>query len=140
MQATVAGLGSVALAALISAAALAHEAGGMEAQSVILDQLDAFQRGDADNAFVLASPELQADFDNADGFMAIVRAKYEPFFHRRQVEFGALAIAGDAAAQNLQIVDEQGEVWSVVYELSRQPDGSWAVKNCFLFESGAIDV
>jgi len=128
------------LAAMISTPAVAHESGAIAAQSVVQDQLDAFQRGDADSAFELASPELQADFDNAGSFLEIVRAKYAPFFHRRQLEFGALAISGDAAAQGLQIVDDQGEVWTVVYELARRPDGSWAVSNCFLLRSDAIDV
>jgi hypothetical protein len=128
------------LAATISPPAFAHESGAVAAQSVVQDQLDAFQRGDADSAFELASPELQADYDNAGNFLEIVRAKYAPFFHRRQLEFRALAIAGDAAAQGLQIVDEQGEVWNVIYELARQPDGSWAVANCFLLQANAIDI
>jgi Domain of unknown function (DUF4864) len=142
MKSTVACLCSTlgALALILSTPALAHEAGAIEAQSVVQNQLDAFQRGDVDSAFELAAPELQADFDDAGSFFEIVRAKDAPFFHRRQMDFGALAIAGDAAAQGLQIVDDEGQVWTVVYELARQPDGSWAVSNCFLLKTKAIDV
>src|SRR5579862_5866662 len=107
----------------------AGEAGGIAAQAVIQRQLDAFKRGDAEGAFALASPALKENFADSDRFMEIVRAKYTPFFHRRMAEFGTLAINGDTAAQSVLIVDDESDVWTVVYELGRQPNGSWAINN-----------
>ncbi|HLW91414.1 MAG TPA: DUF4864 domain-containing protein [Roseiarcus sp.] len=126
-------------AALGVSPVVAGEAGGIEAQAVVQRQLDAFKRGDADGAFALASPALKENFSDSGAFMEIVRAKYAPFFRRRMAEFGTLAIAGDTAAQSIVIVDEDSDVWNVVYELGRQPDGSWAVSNCLLMKSDSTD-
>jgi hypothetical protein len=52
--------------------------------------------------------------------MESVRYKYAPFIHRRAVEFGRLAIAGDDVVRGPQIVDDEGQVWIVVYELGRR--------------------
>ena len=127
------------IAAIGAAPVAAGEAGGMAAQQIVERQLEAFRRGDAEGAFALASPSLKENFSDSNSFMMIVRAKYAPFFHRRIAEFGTLAINGDTAAQSVVIVDEDSDVWNVVYELGRQPDGSWAINNCLLMKSESTD-
>jgi hypothetical protein len=126
-------------AALTSAPALAGEAGGVAARAVIQRQLEAFQQGDADGAFALATPELKAAYANSDNFMASVRSGETPFFTSRMTEFHDLAIHGDNAAQSIVLVDQGSYVWNVVYELARQPDGSWLVDGVVVAKSDATD-
>jgi hypothetical protein len=115
------------------------EAGGVEARAVVEGQLAAFQRGDAEAAYAAASPVVKESVPNANSYMEIIKARYAAFFHQREVEFGTLAILGDEAAQGLLVVDDQDGVWVVVYILTRQSDGKWAVDNCQIASSDSTE-
>ncbi|HLG46513.1 MAG TPA: DUF4864 domain-containing protein [Reyranella sp.] len=122
-----------------AAPAVAYEAGSMEARAVIQRQLDAFKHNDADSAFALASPSLKETYANPKNFLDSVRSGETPFFKRRIIEYHDFVTAGDDAAQSLVLVDEDSNVWTVVYKLARQPDGSWLVDGVVLVKSGAVD-
>jgi hypothetical protein len=123
----------------MTATAFAGEAGGMDARTVIQRQLDAFQRGDAEGAYALTSPDLKAAYSNPFSFMDQVRSGNTPFFHRRITEFEDFVLNGDRAAQSVVVVDDDSDVWNVVYKLSRQPDGSWLIDGVILAKSDATD-
>ena len=133
-------IGLVGLLVLFgSAPSYAGDAGGVEAHALVQRQLDAFEHGDAEGAYALAAPGLRESYVDSRNFMEMVRVKYAPLIHRRATEFGIFAIDGDTAAQNLVLVDDDGGVWSVVYALTRQPDGSWLVGGVLLMQSDATD-
>jgi hypothetical protein len=111
---------------LSAAPAFAGEAGGVAAQSVIQSQLEAFQRGDAEGAFALASPDLKATYSTSGNFMESIRSGNTPFFSRRITEFDDFVVDGNS-------------VWNVIYKLARQPDGTWLIDGVLLIKSGAID-
>jgi hypothetical protein len=123
-----------------AAASAAVEGGGIGARVVIERQLDAFQRGDANGAFALASPALKAAYSNPDNFMDSVRSGNTPFFHRRMTEFDDFVLNGDDAAQSVVVVDDESNVWNVVYKLSRQPTGSWMIDGVLVSKSDATDI
>ena len=125
--------------ALAAAPAFAHEAGGMEARAVIQRQLDAFQRNDAAAAFALASPGLKETYTDPRRFMESVRSGNTPFFKRRMIEYHDFVAAGDDAAQSVVVVDDDSSVWTVVYKLARQPNGSWLIDGVILVKSDALD-
>jgi len=125
--------------AFAAAPAFAHEAGGMEARAVIQRQLDAFKRNDAAGAFALASPGLKETYADPRHFMESVRSGDTPFFKRRMIEYHDFAAAGNDAAQSVVMVDDDSYVWTVVYKLTRQPDGSWLIDGVVLVKSGALD-
>jgi hypothetical protein len=122
-----------------AAPAIAHQAGSMEAQAIIQRQLDAFKKNDADSAFSLASPGLKETYSNPHNFMDSVRSGETPFFKRRMVEYHDFVTSGDDAAQSVVLVDDDSSVWTVVYKLSRQPDGSWLIDGVVLVKSDALD-
>jgi Domain of unknown function (DUF4864) len=68
-----------------------------------------------------------------------MRTQHAALLRQRGVEFGPLIILGDEAAQNLSLVDDQGGIWSVVYLLARQPDGSWAIDDYLIVKSDEGD-
>jgi hypothetical protein len=111
----------------------------MEARTIIQRQLDAFKQNDADSAFSLASPGLRETYANPHNFMDSVRSGETPFFKRRMVEYHDFVTAGDDAAQSVVLVDDDSYVWTIVYKLSRQPDGSWLIDGVMLVKSDALD-
>jgi hypothetical protein len=127
-------------AAMAAPPALAAQQGGIAARALIERQLSAFERGDADGAFEATGPELKASFATSGNFMDAVRANYTPFFHHRVTEFGLFAQAGDEAAQGLTLVDDDSNVWSVVYKLGRQPNGAWLIEGVLLIKDDLSDL
>lgn len=119
--------------------AFTHPAGSVEARAIIQQQLDAFKRNDADSAFALASPGLKETYSNPHNFMDSVRSGETPFFKRRMTEYQDFVAAGDDAAQSVVLVDDDSSVWTVVYKLARQPDGSWLIDGVVLVKSDALD-
>jgi len=128
----------LALMSLFSAAPAAAgdvSSAAPEVRAVIERQLDAFARGDAAGAYALAAPGIKTMFADADIFITMVRDKYAPVYRHRSVEFGAAQGDGDKVSQVLTIVDDDNQVWKALYELARQPDGTWLITGCVLIRS-----
>ena len=106
-----------------------------EVRALIERQLDAFARDDAAGAYALAAPRIKIMFPSADFFIAMVRDKYAPVYRHRSVEFGAAHDDGDLVTQVLTLVDGDNQVWKALYELARQPDGTWLITGCVLIRS-----
>jgi len=126
------------VAVLAFAPARADDSSG-EARALIQRQLDAFAGGDASGAYALASPGIKSIFPDSSIFMDMVKNQYAPVYRHRSAEFGAYSIDGDNATQMLTIVDNNNEVWTAIYKLARQPDGSWLISGCVLIKSNAKD-
>jgi hypothetical protein len=120
---------------LFAAPAWAAETAPPDARALIERQLDAFARDDAEGAYALAAPGIQAIFTDSGSFLAMVREKYAPVYRHHSVEFGSFAEDGDKIEQALTIVDEDNDVWKAIYYLARQPDGTWRTNGCLLIKS-----
>ena len=59
-------------------------------QSVITNQITAFQHDDAAGAFGYAAPSTQGVFGTAENFMDMVRRGYPPVYRPHSVEFSTL--------------------------------------------------
>jgi hypothetical protein len=125
-------LGFVVGFALVSPSAFADEAPPPEARAVVADQLAAFERGDASIAWRLAAPEVRARFSAASEFADMVKSKYGPIYRHRSVDFGPAARKGDEVGMVVTIVDDDNEVWSAIFLLSKQRDGAWRTSGCML--------
>jgi hypothetical protein len=90
---------------LFAAPAWAAETAPPDARALIERQLDAFARDDAEGAYALAAPGIQAIFTDSGSFLAMVREKYAPVYRHHSVEFGSFAEDGDKIEQALTIVD-----------------------------------
>jgi hypothetical protein len=113
----------------------AGETAPSEARALIEKQLDAFAHDDAEGAYSLAAPGIRALFTDSETFMAMVRQSYAPVYRHRSIEFGAFAEDGDKIEQSLTIVDADNKVWTAIYYLARQPDGTWRTNGCVLIKS-----
>jgi hypothetical protein len=124
-----------ALAACAAATALraADEVSASDARAVralVEAQLAAFASDDADKAFSLAAPAIQAMFVNPDRFLAMVRQSYPVVYRPASVSFLQPEWIDGKLIQRVQMADEAGAPWMVVYELERQADRSWRIAGC----------
>lgn len=134
-------LGFVVGFALVTPKAFAFEAAPADAQSVVADQLSAFERDDAAGAWNLAAPEIQQRFVSASNFIGVVKSKYGPIARHRSVDFGPAALKGDnEVGMVVTIVAEDNEVWSALFILSKQGDGGWRTTGCLLTKASQTSV
>lgn len=101
-------------------------------RSVIDQQLKAMSMDDGAAAYSYASPGIQRIFPSADIFMSMVRSGYAPVYRNRSVAFGRLKEHGAGYVQEVFLTDKDGEQWTALYALEKQPDGSWKIAGCQL--------
>lgn len=96
-------------------------------RDVIEQQLDAFQRDDAAEAFSYASPTIQKKFGDPATFMRMVRQGYRPVYRPQAVEFRNLETMNGRLAQHVFVVGPDGRSVIAVYFMEQQPDGTWRI-------------
>lgn len=130
MRALLAGLTLLLAASLLQPAPARAEEGAI--RSVIESQIEAFLADDGARAYSYASPSIQRIFPSAETFMGMVRQGYRPVYRPRDYSFGRLSETPRGPVQEVTIVDEAGVVWTALYSLERQPDGTWRISGCQL--------
>ena len=106
-------------------------------RAVIQAQLDAFQAGDADQAFSFASPSVQQQFGDAQKFMDMVINSYPQVYRPSAVFFQDIVMLEHTPAQRVLLMDARGAPVMAVYPMKRQADGSWRIDGCYLFAGDA---
>jgi hypothetical protein len=96
-------------------------------RGVIANQLGAFLHDDGAAAFSYASPTIQNVFHDADTFMAMVRTAYQSVYRARGVEFRDLGMVEKRLIQQVYMTGPDGIPVLALYEMQRQPDGSWRI-------------
>ena len=130
-------LACVALIGLLvptaAVAALLAEPEARAVRQVVQAQLEAFAADDAGRAFSYASASIQAQFGDANNFMAMVRRGYPMVvrpaavsFFQPQVEAGTPA----TVTQLVQLRDREGRLWKATYVLERQTGAGWRISGC----------
>ena len=99
---------------------------------VIESQIEAFRRDDGPGAFAFASPTIKRVFGTPENFMNMVRTGYPQVYRPASVSFGDLMRAEGTLHQLVDIVGPDGLPVIAVYEMERQPDGSWQINGCRL--------
>ena len=129
-------LAVLAVASVVASDASAadlDEADRAAIQRVIEDQIAAFSRDDGEAAFAFAAPNIRAKFGNAEAFMAMVRAAYEPVYRPRQVDFVGIDETEALPVQEVRFEGPDGKAYLARYPMQRQPDGDWLIAGCYLF-------
>ena len=108
------------------------EADDAAIKTVIRQQLDAFQADDAELAFSFASPTIQAQFQSANQFMAMVRSQYATVYRPQSVEFGDLEWVDGSPVQALIVLGPVGEWMTAYYPMEQQADSTWRIAGCLL--------
>jgi hypothetical protein len=101
-------------------------------RTVIESQIAAFRRDDGAGAFAYASPSIKRMFGTPETFMEMVRTGYPQVYRPSSVSFGELVRTEGTLLQLVDIVGPDGLPVIAVYEMERQPDGSWQINGCRL--------
>ena len=113
-------------------------------REVILQQIDAFGRGDDAAAFALAAPDIQAQFVAPEVFIAMVKAHYRPVYTAHKLVFPnhARAVQNtlETRVQRVDITDRRGRSTHARYIMQKQPDGSWKIAGCHLIKTDQLDI
>ncbi len=102
-----------------------------EIRQTIEKQLTAFQKDDFIAAFSLASPAIQKQFGNWASFKQMVKNNYGVVYSPRSVMFRELTLVDNFPAQNLILMDKDGEIVKATYVMQQQQDHTWRVHGCF---------
>lgn len=103
-------------------------------QAIIADQIAAFRRDDGVGAFGLASPMIQSMFQSPEVFMEMVRGGYQPVYRPREVTFQDMIEFRGQPTQRVMVVGPDGVPVLALYQMQRQPDGSWLINGCTLLK------
>lgn len=103
-----------------------------EIQSVISQQLQAFRREDAEAAFSFAAPSIQDRFGDAEQFVKMVKTSYSPVYRAEAAEFLELVSQDGVTAQQVRLVEPEGNSVIAVYIMQKQSDQSWRISACYL--------
>lgn len=101
-------------------------------QTIIKDQVAAFQTNNSAKAYSYAAPSIKRMFQNHQQFMSMVSQQYQPVFRPQSFTFGRIADKGNGPVQEAYITGPAGKDWVAIYTLEKQPDGSWKINGCFL--------
>jgi hypothetical protein len=96
-------------------------------QSIIKRQITAFLSDDAATAYSFASPAIQGKFVNQDVFFDMVKRAYQPVYRPGNFAFGRSKVSDGEIMQEVVIRAPDGKDWTALYQLTKQPDGSWKI-------------
>ncbi|OCP19046.1 MULTISPECIES: DUF4864 domain-containing protein [unclassified Ensifer] len=105
------------------------------ARSIIQDQITAFLNDDADAAYSFASPAIRGKFPDKTAFFDMVRRGYQPVYRPGNFAFGRSKVVGDQVIQEVLISAPDGKDWTAVYQLMKQPDGSYKINGVMMLQS-----
>lgn len=121
------------LAPATAGAAVLAEPDATAVRQIVEAQLKALAADDAARAFSYASASIQAQFGDANNFIAMVRSGYPMVvrpaavsFFQAQVETGTPA----TVTQQVQLRDREGRLWRATYLLERQTGAGWRINGC----------
>lgn len=97
------------------------------AQSIIQNQITAFLNDDAKTAYSFASPTIRGKFPTEGAFFDMVKKGYAPVYRPGNFAFGRSKVEGDMVVQEVLISGPDGKDWTALYQLLKQPDGSYKI-------------
>lgn len=95
-------------------------------QSVITDQISAFQANDVERAFTHASPNIQQKFGDPGNFGRMVQMGYPMVWRPKRYEMRELVETDAGLVQVVLIEDASGSMHEAGY-LMQQIDGLWRI-------------
>ncbi|WP_407946658.1 DUF4864 domain-containing protein [Pararhizobium mangrovi] len=132
------GLMAILLLAATCVPGLAGD-GSKEAQTIIADQIQAFLNDDEEKAYSFAAPGIKQMYPTPDAFFEMVKRGYAPVYRPNNFTFGGSKVeaGGDTIIQSVLIHAPDGQDWTAIYRLERQPDGSLKISAVQMIKAAA---
>ncbi|MGD1899921.1 MAG: DUF4864 domain-containing protein [Phormidesmis sp.] len=105
-------------------------------RDVIGQQIAAFRKDDAIAAFAEAAPGIQQQFGTAENFVRMVKQAYPSVYRPRSVVFESLHKVEGLPAQQVMLMDQDGQLVRATYLMQQQPAGDWKIAGCYLTPMG----
>ncbi len=122
---------------LCAVVAVADETRSQAIQSVIAEQLQAFQADDFDRAFTYASPNIKRLFGSPQRFGQMVRQGYPMVWRPAEVDYLGLREDTGRPTQRVMIRDAAGALHVLDYEMIETPEG-WQINGVRVLPAGGI--
>jgi hypothetical protein len=106
-------------------------------QSLVQQQIEAFQRDDGAAAYAFATDRLHQVFPDVETFMKMVRDTYPPVYRPRSVVFGDIVDTSQGPIQVVYLGGPDGLGYIAYYSFEKQPDGRWLISGCLLQKNPA---
>jgi hypothetical protein len=110
------------------------EADAASFRRVISEQIAAFNADDGAKAWSYAAPTIKQLFPTPEIFMSMVKKGYQPVYRQQSFAFGEISETDGRPTQHVTIVDAAGKVWTALYSMQKQPDGTWKISGCILVQ------
>lgn len=109
------------------------------ARLVIENQINAFLADDMATAYSFAAPSIKRIYPDESRFFDMVKRGYQPVYRPGNFAFGRSKTAGDGSGivQEVIIQAPDGEDWTALYSLERQPDGSFKINGVQMIKAAA---
>jgi len=107
-------------------------------RQIISEQIAAFNADDGNKAWSFAAPLIKQLFPTPDVFMSMVKKGYQPVYRQQSFQFGEVTETAGRPTQHVTIVDVNGKVWTALYTMERQPDGTWKISGCILVQMPGV--
>jgi hypothetical protein len=109
-------------------------------EAVVRAQIEALEDGNANLAFALTTPAVRRELGSPENLLRLIEEEYDPLYrHLRAIYLAAESDEGEVT-QTVRITDQNNHVWLVIYEMERQPDGSWRIDGWELLETDTLSV
>jgi hypothetical protein len=109
------------------------------ARSVIESQINAFLADDMAAAYSFAAPSIKRMYPDENRFFDMVKRGYQPVYRPGNFAFGRYKGAPDGSGmvQEVLIQGPDGQDWTALYSLERQPDGSFKINGVQMIKAAA---
>lgn len=134
---------TILVAALVAATLLlltpARADDAAAAQSIIESQIQAFLADDMATAYSFAAPSIKRMYPDESRFFDMVKRGYQPVYRPGNFAFGRSKLAPDGSGliQEVLIQGPDGQDWTALYSLERQPDGSFKINGVQMIKAAA---
>ena len=95
-------------------------------EAAIASQFDAFRTGDVEDAWTYASPNIQSLFGSVGNFARMVEQGYPMVWQPGEVDFIDLQSFGGLLVQRVQVIDAEGRVHYLGYQMV-ETEGGWRI-------------
>ena len=109
------------------------------ARSIIESQINAFLSDDMATAYSFAAPSIKQIYPDQTRFFDMVKRGYQPVYRPGNFAFGRSKSAANGAGmvQEVLISGPDGQDWTALYSLERQPDGSFKINGVQMIRAAA---
>jgi hypothetical protein len=108
-------------------------------RNIIIGQIDAFRKDDAEKAFSFAAPELKKIFRTPDVFLYMVRKSYKSVYRPQKFDFRTIQRIDGKVVQPVTVIGPSGVTETALYIMEIQPDGTWRIGACIMAQEPGND-